>query len=140
MLIPFLFWVGLLAFIAWILTRLFPRRRGRDGEAEPPRDSAEEILRERFARGEVSEGEYLRALEILRGETRPEIRERDDHEGKMGAIVAVAALPHLFALGSFRKARKLPHKQPVGCFLPPREVDFTSCGANQKGPGSHPRL
>jgi putative membrane protein len=84
MLIPFLFWVGLLAFIAWILTRLFPRRRGRDGEAEPPRDSAEEILRERFARGEVSEGEYLRALEILRGETRPEIRDRDDHEGKMG--------------------------------------------------------
>ena len=83
MLIPFLFWVGLLAFIAWILTRLFPRRRGRDGEAASPRDSAEEILRERFARGEVSEGEYLRALEILRGETRREIRERDDHEGKM---------------------------------------------------------
>jgi uncharacterized membrane protein len=84
MLIPFLLWVGLLAFIAWILTRLFPRRRGGDGEAKPPRDSAEEILRERFARGEVSEGEYLRALEILRGETRREIREQDDHEGKMG--------------------------------------------------------
>jgi putative membrane protein len=84
MLIPFLFWVELLAFIAWILTRLFPRRRGRDGEAGSPRDSVEEILRERFARGEVSEGEYLRALEILCGETRQEIRERDDHEGKMG--------------------------------------------------------
>ena len=78
MLIPFLFWVGLLAFIAWILTRLFPRRRGRDGEAEPPRDSAEEILRERFARGEVSEGEYLRALGILRGETPANARGTDE--------------------------------------------------------------
>ena len=82
MLIPFLFWVGLLALIAWILTRLFPRRRGEGGEAGPPRDSAEEILRERFARGELSEGEYLRALEILRGETTWETRERGDHEGK----------------------------------------------------------
>jgi uncharacterized membrane protein len=66
MLIPFLFWVGLLALITWILTRLFPRRRGEGGEAGPPRDSTEEILRERFACGE----------------TTWETRERDDHEGK----------------------------------------------------------
>jgi putative membrane protein len=84
MLIPFLFWIGLLALITWILTRLFPRRRGGNEEARSPRDAAEEILRERFARGEVSEGEYLRALEILRGKTPREIHERDDQEGKMG--------------------------------------------------------
>ena len=84
MLIPFLFWIGLLAFIAWILIRLFPRRQGGNGEARSPRDSAEEILRERFARGEVSEEEYLRALGILRGETPRDTREGDNHEGKVG--------------------------------------------------------
>jgi putative membrane protein len=76
MLIPFLFWVGLLALITWILRRLFPRQRG-GGEAASPKDSAEEILRERFARGEVSEDEYLRALGILRGDMPKNMRETD---------------------------------------------------------------
>ena len=65
MLIPFLFWGGLLILIAWVVRRLFPRRSD-DDHLEAPRDSAEEILRERFARGDISAEEYERALEILR--------------------------------------------------------------------------
>ena len=76
-LVPFLFWIGLLVLVALVVRRLFPGRR-RDGGTGAPRDSAEEILRERFARGEVSEGEYLRALGILRGETPADARGTDD--------------------------------------------------------------
>jgi putative membrane protein len=76
-LVPFLFWIGLLVLVALVVRRLFPGRR-RDGGTGAPRDSAEEILRERFARGEVSEGEYLRALGILRGETPANARGTDD--------------------------------------------------------------
>ncbi|HEX2742330.1 MAG TPA: SHOCT domain-containing protein [Rubrobacter sp.] len=65
-LFPILFWGGILSFIAWIVTRLYPRSRDR---SESPRDSAEEILRERFARGEITADEYERSLDILRGGT-----------------------------------------------------------------------
>ena len=55
-----LFLGGLLAMTVWGATRLLPPRRGeRTG-------SAEEILRERFARGEISAEEYLRSYEVLR--------------------------------------------------------------------------
>ncbi len=75
-LVPFLFWVGLLALVAWVVTRLFPRRR--DGGGTTSRDPAEEILRERFARGEISTDEYLRSLQILRGEIPHDIGSLDD--------------------------------------------------------------
>ncbi len=67
-LVPFLFWIGLLVLVAWIVTRLFPRRRDGGGTGPASRDPAEEILRERFARGEISTDEYQRSLQILRGE------------------------------------------------------------------------
>ncbi len=79
MLIPFFFWVGLLAFIAWIVTRLFPRRRS-DGEEGARRDPAEEILRERFARGEITAEEYLRSLETLHAEAPRDTGNPDDNE------------------------------------------------------------
>ena len=50
---------GLLAVAAWGVTRLLPSRRG--GQA----DSAEEILRERFARGEISAEEYVKSYQVL---------------------------------------------------------------------------
>ena len=65
-LFPILFWGGILTLIAWIVTRLYPGSRDRN---ESPRDSAEEILRERFARGEITADEYERSLDILRGGT-----------------------------------------------------------------------
>ena len=66
-LFPLLFWGGILFLIAWILARLFPHNRS-NGRSEASRDSAEEILRERFARGEISPEEYTRSLKILRGD------------------------------------------------------------------------
>ncbi len=70
MLIPLLFWGGLLALIAWAIVRIFPGQRAGDGGS--PRGGprpAEEILRERFARGEIDAREYEERLRVLRGET-----------------------------------------------------------------------
>jgi putative membrane protein len=50
---------GLLAVAAWGVTRLLPSLRGERA------GSAEEILRERFARGELSAEEYVKSYEVL---------------------------------------------------------------------------
>ena len=75
-LFPLLFWGGIVFLIAWTVTRIFPKGRG-DDRAEGPRDSAEEILRERFARGEINAEEYERSLEILRTGTARRTSEQD---------------------------------------------------------------
>jgi putative membrane protein len=69
MLIPLLFWGGLLALMAWAVVRIFPSGRAGDGRREGSAPSAEDILRERFARGEVSAEEYKERLQMLRGGT-----------------------------------------------------------------------
>jgi hypothetical protein len=51
---------GLLAVAAWGATRLLPPLRGERA------GSAQEILRERFARGEISAEEFVQSYEILR--------------------------------------------------------------------------
>lgn len=66
MLIPILFWGGLLALIGWAIARIFPKDREGSGEIRP--DNAEEVLRERFARGEIDAEEYDRSLRTLRSE------------------------------------------------------------------------
>ena len=63
---------GLLAVAAWGVTRLLPSRRGERA------DSAEEILRERFARGEISAEEYVKSYEVLH-ETPPSQRSYEDY-------------------------------------------------------------
>ena len=45
--------------LAWGVTRILPSRRGEEA------GSAEEILRERFARGEISAEEYVKAYQVL---------------------------------------------------------------------------
>ena len=50
---------GFLAVAAWGVTRLLPSRRGERA------GSAEEILRERFARGEISAEEYVKSYQVL---------------------------------------------------------------------------
>jgi putative membrane protein len=67
----FLFWILILGGLAWAALRVIPRWR--EGGGGWPggggrRDPAEEILRERFARGETSAEEYTRALNTLRGD------------------------------------------------------------------------
>ncbi len=69
-LFPLLFWGGIVFLIAWTVTRIFPRGRG-DDRSEGPRDSAEEILRERFARGEINAEEYEKSMKTMR-ETSPQ--------------------------------------------------------------------
>ena len=57
---------GLLAVAAWGVTRLLPSRRGERA------GSADEILRERFARGEISAEEYVKAYQVLLRDSVPE--------------------------------------------------------------------
>ncbi len=65
MLLPILFWGSFLVLIAWAVVRIFPERRG--GERPEVRDqAAEEILRGRFARGEINAEEYERSMKVLR--------------------------------------------------------------------------
>jgi putative membrane protein len=65
-----------LSLLVWFAVRVFSRESGapRPGATI---DSAEEILRERFARGDISAEEYERALEILRGGTARRTHEED---------------------------------------------------------------
>lgn len=76
-LVPILFWAGLLALIGWAVARIFPKSR--PGSDEPRRDNAEEVLRERFARGEVDAEEYERSLGVLRGDKSRRDKESNLH-------------------------------------------------------------
>ncbi len=75
-----LFLGGLVAVVTWLVVRIFPKVR-RDERLEAPRDSAEEILRERFARGEITAEEYQRSIEILRGATTREAPDDTREDG-----------------------------------------------------------
>ena len=75
-----LFLGGLVAIVTWLVARIFPKVR-RDERLETPRDSAEEILRERFARGEITAEEFQRSIEILRGENAREVRDGNREDG-----------------------------------------------------------
>ena len=71
---------GLVAIVVWLGVRIFPKVR-RDERLEAPRDSAEEILRERFARGEITAEEYQRSIKILRGENAREVPDDTQEDG-----------------------------------------------------------
>jgi len=71
---------GLVAVVVWLVVRVFPKVR-RDEQLGPPRDSAEEILRERFARGDITAEEYQRSIEILRGATTREAPDDTREDG-----------------------------------------------------------
>ncbi|MDX6379609.1 MAG: putative rane protein [Rubrobacteraceae bacterium] len=74
-LIGLLVLVGFLALIAWGAMRVLSA--GRSGERV---DSAEEILRERFARGEIAAEEYEKSLETLSKNPLPETPPRRSYE------------------------------------------------------------
>ena len=52
------FWIGALLVMTWLLVR-------QPGQQRPSEDTLT-LLRTRFARGEISEAEFARALEALR--------------------------------------------------------------------------
>lgn len=71
LLLMILFWVVVVAAAVWLVSRLFPQISGKsfppsDEGQEPPRDSALEILKQRYARGEISQSEYLNMRNTLR--------------------------------------------------------------------------
>lgn len=61
-----LFWLIIIALAIWLIVRL-AGRGGAPGGGPEGRHRAEEILRERYARGEVDRETYQRMLEDLRG-------------------------------------------------------------------------
>jgi putative membrane protein len=59
-------WLILIAAIVWFGYRLSRRGPGNGGTGGGSGDSAERLLRERFARGEIDEETYRRMLAQLR--------------------------------------------------------------------------
>ncbi|WP_219816451.1 SHOCT domain-containing protein [Arthrobacter sp. 4R501] len=63
-----LFWGAVIAAVVLLARALGPGNRGRDTEATPGSGPghAEDLLAERFARGEIDETEYTSRLSVLR--------------------------------------------------------------------------
>ncbi|HEX8034340.1 MAG TPA: SHOCT domain-containing protein [Ktedonobacterales bacterium] len=55
----FLFWSGLIVLTVWAVRSFFPRDRRSDT------DIAQDVLRRRYAAGEISEAEYQQATKTL---------------------------------------------------------------------------
>ena len=70
MIFRLLFWVAILAFLAFFAVRILSRGRGPGwrgpGRPGSPGDPAEAILRERFARGDISAEEYESSMKTMR--------------------------------------------------------------------------
>jgi putative membrane protein len=60
-----LFWFGLIALVILALARLLPGDRSIRGSSQSGEDRAIGILRERFARGEITEQEFEEARRTL---------------------------------------------------------------------------
>jgi putative membrane protein len=60
-----IFWVGLIALAVWLVSLLFPaaRKPGQDGSNS---SSASDILKERYARGELTKEEYQDMVQTIR--------------------------------------------------------------------------
>ncbi|HEX9922623.1 MAG TPA: SHOCT domain-containing protein [Anaerolineae bacterium] len=59
-----LFWVALILLAIWLVGLIFPTAR-KSGEADKPLP-ASEILKLRFARGELTQEQYQEMLSVLR--------------------------------------------------------------------------
>jgi putative membrane protein len=67
MLVPLLFLGGLIALIAWVIVDLASGGHRESTPGTTREDSAEEILRQRFARGEIDAKEYEERRRTLGG-------------------------------------------------------------------------
>jgi putative membrane protein len=65
MLFGVIFWVAIIALVLWALVRVLPGLQ----QQGLGRDPAEEVVRQRFARGEIDAEDYERSLEVLRRES-----------------------------------------------------------------------
>src|SRR5918994_1588548 len=64
-----LFWGGLLAVIVWAVVHITANRQGGGAEAKAGGNSAEEVLKQRFVRGEIDAEEYEERRRVLREES-----------------------------------------------------------------------
>ena len=67
MLVPALFLIGFIALVVWAITRMFPSGQQK-ASPDSHEGSAGETLRQRYARGEIDEGEYESTRRVLRKE------------------------------------------------------------------------
>ncbi len=65
-----LFWVLVIGLAVWLVSRIFPQGAGyrstHPGNRSGGVSSADEILKQRYARGEISKAEYEEMCEELR--------------------------------------------------------------------------
>lgn len=64
-----IFMIALVVLVVWVVTTLMRGDRGdrasRGSSGDPSRPTPTEILRERFARGEITEEQYEQARKVL---------------------------------------------------------------------------
>lgn len=70
-----LFWVLVVAAALWLVSRLFPQPSGQpwppaNDDQNPPPSSPLEILKQRYARGEITKSEYLEMRNTLRNDAK----------------------------------------------------------------------
>jgi putative membrane protein len=65
-LVSTLLWIALIVLVVVLVVRLVGNTGSRPPTGPPPAETAEELLRRRFAAGEIDEDEYRRRLEVLR--------------------------------------------------------------------------
>jgi putative membrane protein len=58
-----LFWAAVIALVVWAVRSVRSERQHPEGESKTP--SPDDILAERFARGEIQEDEFARRRELL---------------------------------------------------------------------------
>ena len=68
-LVQLLFWGGLLAVIVWAVVRITANRQGSGADTKAGANSAEEVLKQRFVRGEIDAEEYKERRRVLREES-----------------------------------------------------------------------
>ena len=60
-----LFWVGLMLLAIWLVGLLFPSTNTRENKRSDPSRSAPEILRERYAKGELTTEQYQEMIKTI---------------------------------------------------------------------------
>jgi putative membrane protein len=60
-----IFWIGLMLLAIWLVGLLFPSAKTPENRSSEPSPSAPEILRERYAKGELSTEQYQEMIKTI---------------------------------------------------------------------------
>lgn len=61
-----LFWIGLMVLAIWLVGLLFPSAKSQQNDQYTPAPSASEILKERYAKGELTTEQYQEMLKLIK--------------------------------------------------------------------------